>query len=174
MKSQPDKKGRLKYTSRCISVHLYSMKRRHCHTMGTSVELVLNLAWLTISVGLGAAFLLSRSRRKGSPVKCTYGRSTAWIAYLLLVAFLLPAISMTDDLMAMTAPADGEQVVRRYEATTVGHFPVVLHVANFLGVSSEVPAPAFVTVGTVVLPTIPTTYLIFSKLKSSRAPPVAG
>lgn len=138
------------------------------------MELSLNLAWLAISVGLGAVFLVSRSRNEALRQKCTYRRATACVAYLLLVAFLLPAISMTDDMMAMTAPTDGEQVVRRYEAATASHLPVVLRVAGLFHVAGTASVPALVTVGIVTLPTIEMAPFSSSKSESSRAPPAAA
>lgn len=154
---------------------LYSPGRLRCHRMGTSVELALNLAWLAISAGLGTVFLLSRIRHEGVSTKCTYGRSTAWIAYLLLVAFLLPAISMTDDLMAMTAPADREQVVRRYEAMAVAQSPVLLHVASFFGAREIADSiPGFIAFETVLLPSFLYSQLPFSRQGKSRAPPTVG
>jgi hypothetical protein len=95
------------------------------------VELALNLVWLLISAGLGLQLLAAR--RKSVPAS---GHSrpgwTLWTGYLVLVALLLPAISMSDDLLAMRAPAEGEQIVRRYDAprpalTPIGHLHVLLH-----------------------------------------------
>jgi hypothetical protein len=41
---------------------------------------------------------------------------TAVIALALLIVVLFPAISMTDDLMAMNVPAEAEHMMRRSEA----------------------------------------------------------
>ncbi len=85
------------------------------------MELLLNLTWLTLSVALGVLLVASRSRCKAMFGQCAYTRSTAWISYVILIALLLPAISMTDDLVAMVAPSDGEQILRRYEASVTGY-----------------------------------------------------
>jgi hypothetical protein len=95
------------------------------------VELLLNLTWLALSIALGVLLVASRSKHEAASGRCVHTRSTAWISYLVLIALLLPAISMTDDLMAMVAPADGEQITRRYDATAVGHHPVHFHVDLF-------------------------------------------
>jgi hypothetical protein len=58
------------------------------------------------------------------------------VSYLILIAMLLPAISMTDDLQAMVTPADGEQIVRRLEAATPNHVPLHFHPTMFLSVAS--------------------------------------
>ncbi len=91
------------------------------YNTGKFMELLLNLTWLSLSVSLGVLLLASRSRCKAMFGKCAYTRSTAWISYGILVALLLPAISMTDDLMAMVAPSDGEQIMRRYEASATAY-----------------------------------------------------
>lgn len=94
------------------------------------MELFLNVTWLVLSIGLGALLFASRSRCQSTPGSLILSRRTAWISYLLLIALLLPAISMTDDLMAMAAPTDSEQIVRRYEAGVTGQ-PVVTPVAAY-------------------------------------------
>src|SRR5579875_1784877 len=81
------------------------------------MELLLNLTWLVVSLSLGVLFLASRRRCEALPGKCVYRRSVAGITYVILIALLLPAISMTDDRMAMVTPADSEQVARRYEVS---------------------------------------------------------
>lgn len=68
----------------------------------------------------------------------------AWISYLILVAMLLPVISMTDDLQAMVAPTDGEQIVRRCETFASGHAHVPvpgIHGALFISVRDLSLAP---------------------------------
>lgn len=85
------------------------------------MELMLNLAWLGISLVLGV-FLFASRRPCGSASKRFIHRdATAWLALVVLAALLLPAISMTDDRQAMVTPNDGEQVVRRYEVAAHIH-----------------------------------------------------
>ncbi len=93
------------------------------------MELLLNITWLVVSGTLGLLLVASRRRCEAVSGKCTYSRGTAWISYAILIALLLPAISMTDDLMAMVAPTDGEQIARRYEATSGGPHHAKLQVA---------------------------------------------
>ena len=75
------------------------------------------------------------------PREYVHPHSIAWISYLILVAMLLPVISMTDDLQAMIVPTDGEQIVRRCEAFAPGHAPVQLHGALFFQVRNLSFAP---------------------------------
>jgi hypothetical protein len=92
------------------------------------MELLLNLTWLVISVALVALLLASRSRCVDKRESAIHSRSTAWISLFVLIALLLPAISMTDDLMAMVTPTDGEQISRRYDSCAGSPQPVHLHV----------------------------------------------
>lgn len=92
------------------------------------MELLLNLTWLTVSVALGVLLIASRSKSDAMSGRCIYTRSTAWISYLILIALLLPAISMTDDLMAKVAPADSEQVLRRHEVSVGGQHHAEIHI----------------------------------------------
>ncbi len=105
------------------------------------MELLLNLSWLAASAILGILLLESRGRRKAVSAQYIHSHSAAWISYLILVAMLLPVISMTDDLQAMVTPTDGEQIARRYEAPVPSHFPVHLHGAVFFPVRSGSFAP---------------------------------
>ena len=95
------------------------------------MELLLNLIWLMIASALGVLLLTSRTKSEAMFGKCVYTRSSAWVCYAVLIALLLPAISMTDDMMAMVAPTDGEQIVRRYEVSVGGQHHAGLHVALF-------------------------------------------
>lgn len=91
------------------------------------MELLLNLMWLALATALGGLLLVSRGRCEVTSEKCLHTRTTAWICYAVLIALLLPAISMTDDRMAMVAPSDGEQIVRRYETSPSGPHHTSLH-----------------------------------------------
>jgi hypothetical protein len=140
------------------------------------MELLLNLTWLTIAAVLGVLLLASRSRCqsrcKTASAEYTSTRSTAWLCYLILIALLLPAISMTDDMMAMVAPTDGEQIARRYEVSGGGQHHADFHVALFYFVRdfSQVP---LVCIG--VLETSPEFRSHYSSPRQDtqgRAPPV--
>jgi hypothetical protein len=105
------------------------------------MELFLNLTWLAVTTLLFALLISSRHGTKRAPGKWTHSHATAWMSCLVLAALLLPAISMTDDLMAMAARADGEQVARRFE-TSARHHSAVLYCALFAGTSPQtIPQP---------------------------------
>lgn len=107
------------------------------------MELLLNLLWLAASASLGVLLLNSRGWRVAAPEDRIHPHSAAWISYLILVAMLLPVISMTDDMQAMVTSRDSEQIVRRMEASSPGHSPVHLHGTVFLHVRSVSLAPVF-------------------------------
>ena len=109
------------------------------------MELLLNLLWLAASASLGAALLHSRGRRSSALKDHIHCHSAAWVSYLILIAMLLPVISMTDDLQAMVTPADGEQIVRRLESAAPGHSPIHLDRTAFLQVRSVWLAPLIET-----------------------------
>ena len=71
------------------------------------VEQFLNLVWLLLSAVLVCSWLRRepRPRRSWVPV----------VALFLLVLLLLPSISMTDDLMAISAPAELEHFLRHHD-----------------------------------------------------------
>ena len=68
------------------------------------MELFLNLVWLLLSTALVACWV-ARSPRL----------ARTWVAVTslcLLILLLLPVISMTDDVMTMSAPAETEHLLR--------------------------------------------------------------
>ncbi|HEY6374417.1 MAG TPA: hypothetical protein VIX90_02710 [Edaphobacter sp.] len=74
------------------------------------MELLLNLAWLSVSLLLVISWIRSeRTTRK------QFKWSTV-IALLLLLTLLFPVISMTDDLVAVNMASEVEHTMRRYEA----------------------------------------------------------
>lgn len=105
------------------------------------MELVLNLLWLAASAVLGVLLLNSRGRRGVASDDYVHSHSVAWISYLVLIAMLLPVISMTDDLRALATATDGEQIVRRIEAAAPAHPPVQLNRTAFLHVHGVWLAP---------------------------------
>jgi hypothetical protein len=73
------------------------------------VELFLNLVWCVLSLLL----IVHWTRAANPRLNLKTGR--AFVALLLLVVLLLPVISVTDDLVAMTSPNEVEHLVRRGE-----------------------------------------------------------
>jgi hypothetical protein len=114
------------------------------------VELILNIVWLSVSILL--VILCLRSFLKG-PTKLTWSMV---IALCLLLVLLFPVISMTDDLVTITAPADAEHMLRRYDASPMQSHSgwlldalallslIVAGIASFLSDSIRVRPRAFV------------------------------
>lgn len=74
------------------------------------VELFLNLVWLATSLFLVAGWIWSI--HKGH-IEFDW---TTLVALVVLIVILFPAISMTDDLVAMNVPAEVDHAIRRSEA----------------------------------------------------------
>jgi hypothetical protein len=74
------------------------------------VELFLNLAWAALSILLVGGWIWSI--RKGH----TEFHWTTCVALALLLVLLFPAISMTDDRVAMSTPVELEHMMRSSEA----------------------------------------------------------
>jgi len=75
------------------------------------VELFFNLLWLAISSLILGFWLLSRNRWADDSLRVSIGLQL--IALTLLIAVLLPVVSLTDDLQACTMPAESEHMSRR-------------------------------------------------------------
>lgn len=76
-----------------------------------SVELLFNVVWGALSLLLGYVWLSGlRTTGDDSPLP---GRRTQFIALGMLILVLLPVVSLTDDLQAMTAPIEIEHITRR-------------------------------------------------------------
>lgn len=97
-----------------------------------------------------------------------------WLSYAVLIALLLPAISMTDDLMAMVAPTDGEQIARRYEAMPASPHHAKLQVAMVPVVRNVFRSPLVVIGNLEVIPTSDAFSLLPPLQTQGRAPPVAA
>jgi hypothetical protein len=94
------------------------------------VELFLNLAWFSVSVWLFARWI-GAVRRRGGKIEWT-----AIIALALLVVLLLPAISLTDDLMAMHSPAEAQRALPRHQTGLPPvHSAVLLDIAPLLALT---------------------------------------
>jgi len=139
--------------------------------IATSVELLLNLLWLAASASLGVLLLNSRGRRGVASEDRIHSYSAAWISYLVLIAMLLPVISMTDDLQAMVTPTDGEQIVRRMEAAVPAHSPIYLHPAVFLQARSAWLAPVFEAHPLDAVQNLHPSYCWYRQTTQGRAPP---
>lgn len=74
------------------------------------MELFLNLAWAALSLFLVVGWVWSI--RKGH----TEFQWTTLVALLVLLVLLFPAISMTDDRVAMSTPVELEHMMRASEA----------------------------------------------------------
>lgn len=84
------------------------------------MELVLNLAWFLLAIVMVIAWLRQAPRQAPS-------RRVQIVALSVLLMILLPAISMTDDLMAAQNPAEIDCCLRRDHSYSRAHvvFPVV-------------------------------------------------
>ncbi|MES2220485.1 MAG: hypothetical protein V4587_05905 [Acidobacteriota bacterium] len=137
------------------------------------MELLFNLLWLAASLSLGAILLYPRTRGKVASKDCVHSHSAAWLSYLILIAMLLPVISMTDDLQAMVTPTDGEQIVRRMESAAPGHAPVHLHRTLFLQTRSEWLAPSIEAHPLESIRHFHPSYCWHRQTTQGRAPPAA-
>lgn len=137
------------------------------------MELLLNLLWLAASASLGVALLHSRGRRGSASKDCIHSHSAAWVCYLILIAMLLPVLSMTDDLQAMVTPADGEQIVRRFEAAVTSHASVDLHPTMFLQVGNGWLAPVIEGRPLEAVRNFYPSYSWHQRTTQGRAPPAA-
>lgn len=103
------------------------------------MELALNLAWLTLAVSMVWAWV------KHAP-RAGVDRRVQFVALALVILILLPAISVTDDLMAARNPAEIETCVRRHHDCLDLHAQVTattaLVVALFAGLPQE-PAQSY-------------------------------
>jgi hypothetical protein len=79
------------------------------------VELLLNIVWLSVSLLI--VILCAQSVRRGD----TEISWSAGVALCLLLVLLFPVISMTDDLQAITAPAEVEHLMRRHHDAPLLH-----------------------------------------------------
>lgn len=138
------------------------------------MELLLNITWLVVSAALGVMLVASRSRREAASGERVCKLSAVWMCYLVLIALLLPAISMTDDMLAMVAPRDGEQISRRYEVSAAGQHHADFHPALFCAVRYPSHGP-LVRIG--ILKAIPATRIFCLSPRQrtqGRAPPFAS
>ncbi len=81
------------------------------------MELLLNLAWLLLAAVL-VSIWLQRDSRAGT------GGVRQVIAIAVLIAILFPAISMSDDLLAVQNPFEADTCQRRDHLEACAHHPV--------------------------------------------------
>lgn len=98
---------------------------RCCTVRDTSVELALNVAWLVLTLLMVWAWLRHAARDGAS-------RRIQFLALFLAILILLPAISMTDDLVAARNPAEVETCLRRSQDLAQVH---ALLPAAFVGIA---------------------------------------
>jgi hypothetical protein len=75
------------------------------------VELLFNLFWVVLSAGLIGTWLGSRHRWADHASRPSLRMQIAALAVLVVILF--PVVSLTDDLLGCTAPAETEHLVRR-------------------------------------------------------------
>jgi hypothetical protein len=100
------------------------------------MELILNLGWALVAVWMVCAWL--RSAPRGSD-----GRLRQAMTLAVIIVILLPAISMTDDLVAAQNPAEVVSAMRRDHDDSQPHSIVPL--------ASAIPMPVFAGLGALVV-----------------------
>lgn len=130
------------------------------------MELALNLAWVVLAVSMVVLWLRLAPEAGGD-------RRIQFVALALVVLVLLPAISMTDDLIAASNPAEIDTTtVRRDHDWDHQHFALpalaALVVAAFSGLSSQPQGPTTVANETVLVFWAPALSSI-----ANRPPPAA-
>ena len=110
----------------------------------SEVELFLNVVWLSVSILL--VILCARSIRHGN-TKLSW---SAGVALCLLLVLLFPVISMTDDLQALTAPAEVEHMMRRQHDAPSLHISLLDAVAllSLILIGIALPTICSIRVGT--------------------------
>lgn len=83
------------------------------------MELVLNLAWVLLAFTMASLWVRFSPNSKSD-------RRAQFIALALLLCILLPAISMTDDLLAAQNPAEIDCCLRRDHECSGHHGPLLL------------------------------------------------
>lgn len=78
------------------------------------MELLLNLGWVVLAAWMVALWLRKMPQARGD-------RRAQFVALALVILILLPAISMTDDLIAARNPAEVDVSLRRDHTSPQGH-----------------------------------------------------
>ncbi len=140
------------------------------------MELTLNLAWLALTVFMVWAWLRCAAKQgagKKGAGEANVDRRVQFVALALVILILLPAISMTDDLMAARNPAEVETTCLRRDHVLVNPHVLVpttaaLVVSFFSGLSLD---PIQVAATRRIPPPLLTEPLLSSI--ESRPPPLA-
>lgn len=83
------------------------------------MELFLNLAWVLLALTMAALWVRFSPSGSGN-------RRAQFVALALLLVILLPAISVTDDLLAAQNPAEIDSCLRRDYGCSGHHGPLLL------------------------------------------------
>jgi hypothetical protein len=133
--------------------------------LALGMELTLNLGWVLVAVWMVCAWLRIAPRAAKE-------RRAQFIALAVVILILLPAISMTDDLLAAQNPAEVDTSVRRDHCGTSPHSIVPVTAALPLpGLSG----PAFGFLSVAAPSRLPTPIVENPSLTSieNRPPPAA-
>ncbi len=84
------------------------------------MEIFLNLVWLGLSLAFTAWWVAAVRNRRSDL------RWSTVVAVALLLLLLFPVISITDDLVAMSAPAETEHALRRGDSPLLHAVPLLL------------------------------------------------
>lgn len=87
------------------------------------MEIFLNLAWAALAVAMVCAWLR---------VEDGTDRRRQFIAILVLIAILLPAISISDDLLAIQNATETDSSLRRNQLVLNGPHPLALQIPSVL------------------------------------------
>jgi len=82
--------------------------------MAIGMELLLNLAWFLVALAMWVVWLRAAGRNAAE-------RRLQLIALAVMIFVLLPAISMTDDLLAAQNPAETDSCLRRDHEISSAH-----------------------------------------------------
>jgi len=84
------------------------------------MELLLNFAWMLLAAGIVCHWLQIQGREPA-------GRRLSFIALVMLIVILFPAISVSDDLQSIQNPAEINSGQRRAHLATSPHsvFPAI-------------------------------------------------
>jgi len=105
----------------------FRWRQNRSDTIQVIVELIFNLLWVVLSTGLIGLWLFSRRRWQDDVSRP--GTHMQIAALAIVIVILLPVVSLTDDLLACTAPAEVEHLVRR---DLLDHVDNGLHAASIM------------------------------------------
>lgn len=129
------------------------------------MEIFLNLAWAALAIAMICAWLR---------VEDGTDRRRQFIAIFVLIAILLPAISISDDLMAVQKATETDTCVRRSQLLTTGAHLLAATSSKIL-VASVFQGIAIARLGYAPLPnfSLPRVELPALHAIQDRAPPAA-